>query len=247
MCVRGDEQLRLLVDQGVAVRQRDGAFRVLVMGRANAGKTTLLKKICFNIENPEIFSPSGEKIDITVLEGSPDPGHLIENELIFKSIPQFIFHDSRGFTTGSDEEREVVEAFIAKRIASSIFSEKLHAIWYCLPTDTLMAAEERFFNVSSSKGVPVIAVFTKFEGLMARAFIQLKTEGRSRREAANERIERAKEMLNSDILKPLMSKKYSPSGHVLLDDMRVATSNFDELIQKTNDILTTQFGMYVIT
>ncbi|KAJ7937783.1 hypothetical protein B0H13DRAFT_2405073, partial [Mycena leptocephala] len=140
--------------------------------------------------------------------------HVIENELIFKSIPQFIFHDSRGFTTGSDEEREVVEAFIAKRIGSSIFSEKLHAIWYCLPTDTLMAAEKRFFNIS---GVPVIAVFTKFEGLMARAFIQLKTEGRYRREAANERIERAKEMLNSDILKPLMSKKYPPSGHVLLD------------------------------
>jgi GTPase SAR1 family protein len=55
MCVRG-------VDQGVAVRQKDGAFRVLVMGRANAGKTTLLKKICFNIENSEIFSPSGEKV-----------------------------------------------------------------------------------------------------------------------------------------------------------------------------------------
>jgi hypothetical protein len=85
-------------------------------------------------------------IDITVLEGSPDvrchissfagfplkvlqPWHVIENALIFKSIPQFIFHDSRGFTIGSDEEREVVEAFIAKRIASSIFSEKLHAIW----------------------------------------------------------------------------------------------------------------------
>jgi hypothetical protein len=55
--------------------------------------------------------------------------HVIENELIFKRNLQFIFHDSRGFGSESNNELEIVEAFIARRVASNIFSEKLHAIW----------------------------------------------------------------------------------------------------------------------
>jgi hypothetical protein len=42
--------------------------------------------------------------------------HVIENELIFKRNPQFIFHDSRGFRSESNNELEIVEAFIARRI-----------------------------------------------------------------------------------------------------------------------------------
>jgi GTPase SAR1 family protein len=37
-------------------------LRVLVIGRANSGKTTILKRICNSIEDPEIFSPDGEKV-----------------------------------------------------------------------------------------------------------------------------------------------------------------------------------------
>ena len=37
-------------------------FCILVIGRANAGKTTLLKKVCNSVEDPEIFSPSGKKV-----------------------------------------------------------------------------------------------------------------------------------------------------------------------------------------
>jgi hypothetical protein len=56
--------------------------------------------------------------------------HDIENQLIFKSNPQFIFHDSRGFEAGSLEEKEkVVEPFITKRAGEGKLSEQLHAIW----------------------------------------------------------------------------------------------------------------------
>ena len=37
-------------------------FCILVIGRANAGKTTLLKKVCNSVEDPEIFSLSGKKV-----------------------------------------------------------------------------------------------------------------------------------------------------------------------------------------
>jgi GTPase SAR1 family protein len=31
-------------------------FRVLIIGRANAGKTTILKRVCDTTESPEIYS-----------------------------------------------------------------------------------------------------------------------------------------------------------------------------------------------
>ena len=44
------------------LRERFGRFRILVIGRANAGKTTILKKICDSTEDPEIYNGRGEKV-----------------------------------------------------------------------------------------------------------------------------------------------------------------------------------------
>jgi hypothetical protein len=55
--------------------------------------------------------------------------HDIENQLIFKSNPGFVFHDSRGFESGSIHEMEKVKAFIHRRAARDDISERLHAIW----------------------------------------------------------------------------------------------------------------------
>jgi hypothetical protein len=48
--------------QVIDLRSECGHFRILIIGRANAGKTTILKKVCNSIDDPEIFSPSGEKV-----------------------------------------------------------------------------------------------------------------------------------------------------------------------------------------
>ncbi|KIK13736.1 hypothetical protein PISMIDRAFT_688430, partial [Pisolithus microcarpus 441] len=37
-------------------------FRILVMGRANAGKTTILQRVCNTTDQPEIFNGKGEKV-----------------------------------------------------------------------------------------------------------------------------------------------------------------------------------------
>lgn len=46
---------------------RVGGFRVLVMGRSNAGKTTILQRVCNTTELPEVFNAAGEKVPRTTI------------------------------------------------------------------------------------------------------------------------------------------------------------------------------------
>ena len=43
------------------LRRRFKCFRVLILGRANAGKTTILQKVCNTDEQPVIFDSKGNK------------------------------------------------------------------------------------------------------------------------------------------------------------------------------------------
>ena len=52
----------IVMDKAIDLRSKCGHFRILVIGRANSGKTTLLKKVCNSVEDPEIFGPYGEKV-----------------------------------------------------------------------------------------------------------------------------------------------------------------------------------------
>ena len=53
-------------------------FRVLIIGRANAGKTTILKRVCDTTESPEIYGvdSSGTR-DRVVRSGSSGASNLI--------------------------------------------------------------------------------------------------------------------------------------------------------------------------
>ncbi|KAJ7092178.1 hypothetical protein C8R44DRAFT_550064, partial [Mycena epipterygia] len=78
-------------------------FQILDIGRTNAGKTTMLKKVCRSIEDAEIFNLLGDKVFSTKIQQTSGL-HGMEERLICKSNPQFIFHDSRGFESGSADE-----------------------------------------------------------------------------------------------------------------------------------------------
>jgi len=52
------------IDQAIDFRSKCKRFRILVIGRANAGKTTLLKKVCKSTEDPEIFTPRGKPVSL---------------------------------------------------------------------------------------------------------------------------------------------------------------------------------------
>ena len=48
------------------LQEKFGRFRILIVGRANAGKTTILRAICNTTENPEIYDGDGNKVRIQV-------------------------------------------------------------------------------------------------------------------------------------------------------------------------------------
>ncbi|KAG6327715.1 hypothetical protein ID866_11374, partial [Astraeus odoratus] len=79
-------------------------FQVLIIGRANAGKTTLLQTVCNTTDLPEVFDGKGNKVlDVTFLHHGY---HNIENQSVFHSNLGFIFHDSCGLESGSVNELE---------------------------------------------------------------------------------------------------------------------------------------------
>ncbi|KAG1845274.1 hypothetical protein C8R48DRAFT_750779 [Suillus tomentosus] len=101
------------------LRESIGRFRVLIVGRANAGKTTILQKVCNTTDQPEVYDAKGNK------RGN----HDITNEMVFKSNPSFVFHDSCGFEAGSEEEFESMKRFISERVHATKLEERIHAIW----------------------------------------------------------------------------------------------------------------------
>ncbi|KAG2041350.1 hypothetical protein BDR03DRAFT_1007186 [Suillus americanus] len=117
------------------VREMIGRFRVLIIGRANAGKTTILQKVCNTTDDPEIYDTKGKKIDNTAVTSSINRGnHNIANEMVFKSSPGFIFHDSCGFEVGSEKEFENMKEFISERVHATKLGERIHAIWQVTPS-----------------------------------------------------------------------------------------------------------------
>ena len=54
----------LLMDPDTVRKHFDriGRFRVLIIGRSNAGKMTLLQRVCNTTELPEVSNAKGEKV-----------------------------------------------------------------------------------------------------------------------------------------------------------------------------------------
>ncbi|KAI9428856.1 hypothetical protein H4582DRAFT_2105768 [Lactarius indigo] len=125
-------------------RQKYRYFRILVIGRANAGKTTLLKRVCNTTEEPCIYDEKSNSL----LEPTSERGiHDIDRPFAFASNPQFIFHDSPGFETG--DERFCFIPNISR---------------------FLLDLEKRFFDEQRAGNIPVIAIFTKFDHLISQVY-----------------------------------------------------------------------------
>ncbi|KAI6133911.1 hypothetical protein EV401DRAFT_2177198 [Pisolithus croceorrhizus] len=157
-------------------------FRVLVMGRANAGKTTILQRVCNTTDQPEIFNGKGEKVNAAVVQGSQTRGyHNIEDELVFQSNPGFVFHDSCGFEAGSEEQFDIMKKFVMDRAKTTKLNQRIHAIWFCIPLNEthrmVMTAEQKFFDHCDTGHVPVILLATKSDTLELEVFEQLEDQG----------------------------------------------------------------------
>ncbi|KAL4079845.1 P-loop containing nucleoside triphosphate hydrolase protein [Scleroderma yunnanense] len=201
---------------------RIGRFRILIIGRSNAGKTTLLQRICNTTELPEVFNS----------EGKQRGEHNIEDELVFRSNTGFIFHDSRGFEAGSEKEVELMRKFLTDRSATMKLERRIHAIWYCIPlTDSerpVVAAEELFFNECNTGNVPVIVVLTKADVMELEAIGQLRDMGMMMKEARSQAQELAQH------LHQLAGCKHNPNDYVALSGGLLLTSPIHEGMNKVN-------------
>jgi hypothetical protein len=102
--------------------------------------------------------------------------------------------------------------------------------------------------------VPVIAIFTKFDGLVTNAFIELR-KTLNLKEAKKKMLEMATEMLSTDFIEPLKVAASGPIAYVRLEgkpsgynslhlllavvhiDMREKASDCKELINETANAL----------
>ena len=144
-------------------------FQVLIIGRANAGKTSILQRVCDTTDSPIIYrrtsrdkeqvrwlsfvnscslisppdqiqlDPSIEVGDVVTFVGQYWPlhqrgEHRIEDELVFSNHDGYVFHDSRGFEAGGDEELKIVQKFVREKSGEKRLASRLHAIWFGLLT-----------------------------------------------------------------------------------------------------------------
>jgi hypothetical protein len=56
--------------------------------------------------------------------------HNIEDELTFTSHDGYIFHDSRGFEAGGEDELKIVQDFVRRKSREGGLKDRLHAIWW---------------------------------------------------------------------------------------------------------------------
>ncbi|KAG1827980.1 GTP-binding protein [Suillus variegatus] len=224
-------------------------FRVLIMGRANAGKTTILQKVCNTTDQPEIYDTKGKKVRVMIYAMHPSiadqwwrGNHNIANEMVFKSNPGFVFHDSCGFEAGSEEEFKNMKNFISERAHATKLEERIHAIWYCIPMDdhcrTFQRSEEKFFRECDTGHVPVVAVFTKFEALRPVAFGEIKKQlkGVSKEERSKRIAERVEELFTkTGVLDQLCNpeNRARPKAYVRLQEMNKTDANCNTLLEHT--------------
>ncbi|KAH9035533.1 hypothetical protein EDB85DRAFT_867852 [Lactarius pseudohatsudake] len=207
-------------------------FRVLIVGRANAGKTSILQRVCETTESPVIYRGRGrgrerdsEKVE---LDPSMDRGeHTIDDELVFSNHRGYIFHDSRGIESGSTEELGILQNFVRRKCQEARLRDRLHAIWYCVPMDNQRPQLDlkNFNGICPDENVPVIVVFTKYDQFRRNVKINLEDYGNR----GDDVTEVTKKVFQEYYLHPLGDRV----RFVRLEQMHRQNRRCDELIEKT--------------
>ncbi|KAF8351722.1 hypothetical protein F5887DRAFT_1169631 [Amanita rubescens] len=233
------------VEVEVAMRRKQYKcqhFRILIIGRANAGKTTILEKVCGVAKGtkPIICDEDNKKLDPdeTHLAPSIERGmHDIKHQITYKGS-NFIFHDSQGFESGAREELEAAWDFIEKRSVAANLTDQLHAIWYCIPMDSarpILSSELEFFDKGTGN-VPLVAVFTKFDG-------QIVQQSETLNHIENDTVKWDMARKNAEItfettyLHKVLNTPYPPKAYVKLEDMDMPENDCPELTEKTADAI----------
>ncbi|KAI6139038.1 hypothetical protein BKA82DRAFT_1000780, partial [Pisolithus tinctorius] len=205
---------------------RISRFRILVMGRANAGKMTILQRICSTTDQPEIFNGEGQQVGDDVVQGSIVRGcHDIGMELVFLSNPCFVFHDSCSFEAGSREQFFQMKKFVMEHAKTTKLDKIIHAIWFCIPlTEShrmVTAAERKFFDECDTGYVPVIVLATQADSLELEAIQAFEEQGLLVEDEAGETalVEKIKNDYMAKLKDWLKETKFPPCDYLSFTGM----------------------------
>ncbi|KAF8343327.1 hypothetical protein F5887DRAFT_886904, partial [Amanita rubescens] len=127
-----------------------------------------------------------------------------------------------------------VREFIKKRSSAAELRDQLHAIWYCIPMDSprpLLSAELEFFTKGTGK-VPLVVVFTKFDGQIVKESIGL-NDVENDEDKWDKARKNADEVFQRVYLPKVLNTQYPPKAYVQLEDMDLSENNCPELTEKT--------------
>ncbi|KAG8874081.1 hypothetical protein FRB98_008636, partial [Tulasnella sp. 332] len=196
-------------------------FRILIIGKANTGKTTILQKFCSGTDIPIVRDRNGKTIRrLENLDPTAERGlHDINHEITYPTYPGFVFHDSQGLEAGSVEEAQKIMDFVESRTKMED-EQALHAVWYCVSGDDARpfgAAEMKFFDLDKGKGkphnLPVVVAFTKYDALEIKAEGELGRENFTEEPTEQEIAARAEELFQEHFLKRVMTSPHPPAAH----------------------------------
>ncbi|KAF9520045.1 hypothetical protein BS47DRAFT_1387663 [Hydnum rufescens UP504] len=225
-------------------RVRNNRFRILILGPANAGKTTLLERLTNSSAGAAIVTRNGERIE-EVPKGYDQRGiHNIDDEITYASNSDFVFHDSGGFEAGGVEELQAVWKFIRKRSLASP-SQQLHAIWLCIPTDNdrPFGFRESGFLSESTASVPVIGIFTKLDGreTKERSAVLDPTASPSDFLARATEVKQKVDEFVRGLKIQLQKERYPPAGFACVgnmhEDTKQSVASCNRLLRTTIDAL----------
>ncbi|KAJ7060151.1 hypothetical protein C8F01DRAFT_1144166 [Mycena amicta] len=129
-------------------------FRVLVVGQAGTGKTSLLTH-SFGITRQSISHRERGQADI-------------DQELTSAENPHLVFHDSRGIEDTADETLAAVEDFLEKRSEMNA-RHQVHMLWLCVQIpytnqeNPFKEGDTELLKIAMSHSIPVVLVFTKLD------------------------------------------------------------------------------------
>ncbi|EPQ55222.1 hypothetical protein GLOTRDRAFT_42316 [Gloeophyllum trabeum ATCC 11539] len=223
------------------IRHVCSRFRILIVGPANAGKTTLIKKFCQSDEEAVVRNAQGQTVSSSTLNPSAQRGlHVINHEITYQSNPSFVFHDSMGFESGSTVESNIMLEFIHQRSGELSLADRLHAIWFCIPAgqDRVLGEPELelFKHNTFGMTVPVIVIFTKWDVQIQKANNLLRHQGRTRLQAKEEAPGYA-ETCFAPQLQDILHTPYPPRAIVYLRDMHKPEGNCNQLSRVTAEVL----------
>ncbi|KAG6825862.1 hypothetical protein H0H92_002086, partial [Tricholoma furcatifolium] len=187
------------MEEAAKLRAKYTHFRILVIGRANAGGA-----------NSVIYANFSHDTDLMPQRGR----HNVRDEFTFKNNPGFIFHNSPGSEAGGEKELKTVMSFIEQKAYSLEVMGQIHAIWFCFDPDVsrpLVESEKKFFMKQHPGNVPVVAIFTKFDVLSTRVYDMNKDE---------EENQNARKTLKKKFEDPLRGYDHPPRAYVCFDSIQ---------------------------